>query len=114
MSIIAYVSSFQDQPHPPGAVAAGAGHVPGHRGGAGLDLRHAQQEDGPLSGEHRDGLRRHPEAARWDKCKKKLQTNIKKGLQGGTNIKKNCRQILNEVARWDLVGLQLALILTLM
>ena len=40
----------------PGAVAAGAGHVPGHRGGAGLDLRHAQQEDGPLPGEHRDRL----------------------------------------------------------
>ena len=70
VSIIAYVSSFQDQPQPPGAVAAGAGHVPGYRGGAGLDLRHPQQEDGPLSGEHRDGLRRHPEAARWDKLKK--------------------------------------------
>ena len=62
----------------PGAVAAGAGHVPGHRGGAGLDLRHAQQEDGPLPGEHRDGLRRHPEAARWEKYKKNLQTNIKR------------------------------------
>ena len=63
-----------------GPAAAGAGHVPGHRGGAGLDLRHAQQEDGPLPGEHRDGLRRHPEAARWDKYKTLPKAQRTRGL----------------------------------
>ena len=42
-----------------GATAAGAGHVPGDRGGAdGAGVRHAQRQDGPLPGEHRDPLRR--------------------------------------------------------
>ena len=61
---------------------------------------------------------------RMDRCQENIETvsdDIQR-LQGGTNIKKkpahkyekNCTQILNEVARWDLVGLQLALILTLM
>ena len=56
---------FQDELPLLGAAAAGAGHVPGHRGGEGLDLRHPQQEDGPLPGEHWDGFRRYPEVARW-------------------------------------------------
>ena len=43
---------FQDELLLLGVTAAGAGHVPGYRGGAGLDLRHPQQEDGPLPGEH--------------------------------------------------------------
>ena len=46
-----------------GATAAGARHVPGHRRGPRPHLRHAQRQDGQVSAEHRDHVRRHPAAA---------------------------------------------------